>query len=106
VSTACHAASSKVKWAGKQHDDRIVNPTPATVPSVSNTTKQLVFPRANALGMRHARARLCQAQYLLIKSPPASGTALSSRFGQANNQGQFEAGDCGGAGAFYWQQFC
>ena len=47
-------------------------------------------------------------QYLLIKSPPASGKSRALMFialDKLHNQG-LQAGHCGGAGALDWRQLC
>ena len=77
----------------------IPNPTNAyTLPSVSITTARTgVSNRANALGMRAMQERAYAKrgeQYLLIKSPPASGKSRALMFialDKLNNQGLQQA---------------
>lgn len=77
----------------------IPNPTNAyTLPSVSITTARTgVANRANALGMRAMQERAYAKrgeQYLLIKSPPASGKSRALMFialDKLNNQGLQQA---------------
>ena len=75
------------------------NPTNAyTVPSVSITTARTgASSKANALGMRSMQERAYAKrgeQYLLIKSPPASGKSRALMFialDKLNNQGLQQA---------------
>lgn len=75
------------------------NPTNAyTVPSVSITTAQTgASSKANALGMRAMQERAYAKrgeQYLLIKSPPASGKSRALMFialDKLNSQGLRQA---------------
>lgn len=74
------------------------NPTNAyTVPSVSITTAHTgAFSKASAGDARHAGTCLCQRgeQYLLIKSPPASGKSRALMFialDKLHNQGLKQA---------------
>jgi hypothetical protein len=77
----------------------VTNPTNAyTVPSVSITTARTgASSRANALGMRAMQERSYAKrgeQYLLIKSPPASGKSRALMFialDKLNNQGLQQA---------------
>ena len=79
--------------------DQASNPTNAyTVPSVSITTAHTgASSRANALGMRAMQERAYAKrgeQYLLIKSPPASGKSRALMFialDKLNNQGLLQA---------------
>ncbi len=79
--------------------DHASNPTNAyTVPSVSITTARTgVSSRANELGMRAMQERAYAKrgeQYLLIKSPPASGKSRALMFialDKLNNQGLQQA---------------
>lgn len=79
--------------------DKSANPTNAyTVPSVSITTARTgVSSKANALGMRAMQERAYAKrgeQYLLIKSPPASGKSRALMFialDKLNNQGLKQA---------------
>ncbi len=79
--------------------DKTANPTNAyTVPSVSITTARTgVSSKANALGMRAMQERAYAKrgeQYLLIKSPPASGKSRALMFialDKLNNQGLKQA---------------
>jgi hypothetical protein len=79
--------------------DQTVNPTNTyTVPSVSITTARTgVSSKANALGMRAMQERAYAKrgeQYLLIKSPPASGKSRALMFialDKLNNQGLKQA---------------
>lgn len=79
--------------------DQTVNPTNTyTVPSVSITTGRTgVSSKANALGMRAMQERAYAKrgeQYLLIKSPPASGKSRALMFialDKLNNQGLKQA---------------
>ncbi|MDB5743458.1 MAG: helicase, restriction/modification system component YeeB [Polaromonas sp.] len=79
--------------------DQIANPTNAyTLPSVSITTARTgVSSKANALGMRAMQERAYAKrgeQYLLIKSPPASGKSRALMFialDKLNNQGLKQA---------------
>ena len=79
--------------------DQTANPTNAyTVPSVSITTARTgVSSKANALGMRAMQERAYAKrgeQYLLIKSPPASGKSRALMFialDKLNNQGLKQA---------------
>ncbi len=79
--------------------DKTSNPTNAyTVPSVSITTARTgASSKANALGMRAMQERAYAKrgeQYLLIKSPPASGKSRALMFialDKLNNQGVQQA---------------
>ena len=79
--------------------DKTANPTNTyTVPSVSITTARTgVSSKANALGMRAMQERAYAKrgeQYLLIKSPPASGKSRALMFialDKLNNQGLKQA---------------
>jgi hypothetical protein len=79
--------------------DKSANPTNTyTVPSVSITTARTgVSSKANALGMRAMQERAYAKrgeQYLLIKSPPASGKSRALMFialDKLNNQGLKQA---------------
>jgi hypothetical protein len=79
--------------------DKAANPTNTyTVPSVSITTARTgVSSKANALGMRAMQERAYAKrgeQYLLIKSPPASGKSRALMFialDKLNNQGLKQA---------------
>ncbi len=79
--------------------EKATNPTNAyTVPSVSITTARTgAYSRANAMGMRAMQERAYAKrgeQYLLIKSPPASGKSRALMFialDKLNNQGLQQA---------------
>ena len=89
------------------------NPTNSyTVPAVSITTAHTgASSKSNELGMRAMQERAYAKrgeQYLLIKSPPASGKSRALMFialDKLHNQGA-AAGDYRGAGALHRQQLC
>ena len=92
--TPCFSNIKTMNPTTSQH-----NPTNAyTVPSVSITTARTgASSKANALGMRAMQERAYAKrgeQYLLIKSPPASGKSRALMFialDKVNNQGLQQA---------------